>query len=213
MLWRLTTGWRRFSGTAGSAFDPLWRPRTNRPIGVAEARAEPVVSRIQRRHDRHFRPFLPIAVRHDVFLTLATTTSLLRYATRHIHYADAQLCSNCMMQILQAGRQADRRDATGRRDEENARRTPTICDHIEICTTTSFFIPRYRGGNKNCKTKNWRFRRKLGRIEIHISIRRSLAIAHPLVDLGEIEVQLCVSKCLVMNTQQSRRTSRQLENE
>lgn len=26
----------------------------------------PVVSRIQRRHDRHFRPFLPIAVQHDV---------------------------------------------------------------------------------------------------------------------------------------------------
>lgn len=66
VLWRLTTGWRRFSGAAGSAFDPLRGPRTNRPIGVAGARVEPVVSRIQRQHDRHFRPVLPIAIRYNV---------------------------------------------------------------------------------------------------------------------------------------------------
>jgi len=131
VLWRLTTGWRRFSGTAGNVFDPLRGPRMNRPIGVAEARAEPVVSRIQRRHDRHFRrssqsPF------DTTFLALATTISLLRYATRQIHYADTQLRSDCMMQILQTGKQTGPAAATKR-----SRRTPMIASK---CTYTANFL-------------------------------------------------------------------------
>lgn len=104
VLWRLTTGWRRFSGAAGSAFDPLRGPRTNRPIGVAGARVEPVVSRIQRQHDRHFRPVLPI---DTTFLVLATTTSLFRYATRQ-----NTLCRRAAAQRLRDANTA-RRQAGG----------------------------------------------------------------------------------------------------
>lgn len=112
MLWRLTTGWRRFSGTAGSAFDPLRGPKTNRPIGVVEARAVPVVSRIQRRHDRHFRPFLPIAVRRQrsslsrdnnsaVSLRNSADTLCRRTAAQRLH--DANTASGHKRTGRQAG--------------------------------------------------------------------------------------------------------------
>jgi len=70
----------------------------------------PVVSRIQRQHDRHFQPFLPIAVRHDVLrdnnfaVSLRNSADILcrRTAAQRLH--DANIAS----------RQAGKRDTTGR---------------------------------------------------------------------------------------------------
>lgn len=109
-----------------------------------------LVSRIQRRHDRHFRPFLPIAVRHDIPHSRDNDFAMLRNSAN-------TLCRRTAAQRLHDANTAGRQASRQARCHRSPRRR-NLGEHRSMiateCTRSSNFYPTQRV--EEVKIEKWK---------------------------------------------------------